>query len=116
MKAAQERPESKAGVDEGRSSALLKEVNIRSSVKGIALAKANPSLPRRTVDLGSWAERAEEMLNVQAAIATAASAKRRLTGACGLWRTTKEASAMRVRERSAVPRASMLVLTGMVRE
>jgi hypothetical protein len=113
MKAAQERPDSKAGVDEGRSSVLLKEMNILSSVKGIALAKANPSLPRRTVDLGSWAERAEEMLNVQAAIATADRANRRFTAACRLCRKTKEASAMRVRERSAVPRASMLVLTGM---
>jgi hypothetical protein len=113
MKAAQERPDSRAGVDEGRSSALLKEMNIRSKVKGIALAKANPSLPRSTVDLGSWAERAEEMLNVQAAIAAADRAKRRLTGACGFWRTTKEASVMRVRARSAVPRVSMLVLTGM---
>ena len=112
MKAAQERPASKGGVNEGGSSVLLKEVNNRSSVKGIALAKANPSLPRMTVDLGSWAERAEEMLNVQAAIATADKAKRLLTGACRLWRTTKEASAMRVRERSAVPRASMLVPTG----
>jgi len=113
MKAAQESPDRRAGVDEGRSSALLKEMNIRSRVKGIALANANPNLPRSTVDLGSWAERAEGMLNVQAAIATADKAKRRLTGAWGLWRTTKEASAMRVRERSAVPRASMLALTGM---
>ena len=112
MKEAQERPDSNAGEDKGRSSAFLNEANSRSSVKGIALANANPSLPRRTVDRGSWAERAEEMLNVQAAIAIADSAKRRLTAARGLWRITKEASAMRVRERRTVPSDSMLVFTG----
>ena len=48
MKAAQERPDSRAGMDEGRSSALRKEVNSRKSVNGMALANANPNLPRRS--------------------------------------------------------------------
>ena len=50
----------------------------------IALAKAKPSRPKRMVVSGWWDDNANEMLTIHPAIASAAMAKRRFSGALRL--------------------------------